>query len=233
MPATFPSHQAAVLGLKLWRPQWFDGVALGVGAAAPDVAYLFDGSGLPVWPLSHQWHGLLLWNLPVTLVLASLFRRASPVVAAHLPAGPMFALRDCGALAGVRHPWWVTWSSASLGAASHIVADNVEDLNPYLDPTLSMAGAVVTVLILCRIARQRLIRAWQGPAPSVEPRHGRFWMTAACVAVPGVALIVQLPAAFLVHTTGARLIAVAALALLVAAAVGRRGAAKVRGISVI
>ena len=36
MPATFPSHAAAVLPLKLWRPRWFDGVALVVGSMAPD-----------------------------------------------------------------------------------------------------------------------------------------------------------------------------------------------------
>ena len=41
MPATVPSHQGVVLPLKLWRPQWFDGVALAVGAASPDVAKAF------------------------------------------------------------------------------------------------------------------------------------------------------------------------------------------------
>ena len=69
MPATLPSHQAAVLGLKLWRPRWFDGVALVVGAAAPDAAYAVTGLGVDI--RSHAWHALLWFNLPLTLVLTA------------------------------------------------------------------------------------------------------------------------------------------------------------------
>jgi hypothetical protein len=31
VPMTFPTHPVAVLPLKLWRPRWFDGVALVLG----------------------------------------------------------------------------------------------------------------------------------------------------------------------------------------------------------
>src|SRR5689334_8456525 len=78
VPSTFPTHPAGILPLKLWRPHWFDGVALALGAASPDVAYLVDGSGLPVWPLSHQLHGLIIFCLPVTLLGCFLVRRAAP-----------------------------------------------------------------------------------------------------------------------------------------------------------
>lgn len=47
MPMTVPTHPAAVVALKLWRPRWFDGVALVLGAAAPDLAYALDGSAPP------------------------------------------------------------------------------------------------------------------------------------------------------------------------------------------
>jgi Domain of unknown function (DUF4184) len=141
MPATFPAHQGAVLPLKLWHPRWFDGVALAVGAASPDIAYLFDGSNLPVWPFSHEWLGLLGWCLPVTLA------------------------------------------------------------------------------VLLAIGRGRLIRQWHGPAPRVTRRPVPFWWVAGSVFVAGTVALPFLPAAFLVHTTGARLIAVAATALLVAALV--------------
>ncbi len=77
MPLTFPSHAAAVLPLKHWRPRWFDGVALVIGSACPDLAYALDGSGLPVFPLSHQWHGVVLFCLPVTLMLCPLTRWAA------------------------------------------------------------------------------------------------------------------------------------------------------------
>ncbi len=51
------------------------------------------------------------------------------------------------------------------------------------------------------------------------PRRPKlFWGVAAVVAVPGAASVVFLPDALLVHTTGVRLIAVVALALLAGAA---------------
>ncbi|MFF5265545.1 DUF4184 family protein [Actinomadura viridis] len=39
VPLTFPSHAAAVMPLKFWRPRWFDGVALVVGSTAPDLPF--------------------------------------------------------------------------------------------------------------------------------------------------------------------------------------------------
>ncbi len=92
MPLTFPSHPVAVIPLKLWRPTWFDGVALVLGSMAPDIAYALDGSGLPVWPFSHEPAGLLGWCLPVALAGAWTVRRAAPVMATHLPSGGWFAL---------------------------------------------------------------------------------------------------------------------------------------------
>ncbi|MFI9531412.1 DUF4184 family protein [Micromonospora rosaria] len=61
MPLTFPSHPAAIVPLKLSRPRWFDGTALIFGSMAPDLAYVLDGSGLPVGPFSHQLPGLVGW----------------------------------------------------------------------------------------------------------------------------------------------------------------------------
>jgi hypothetical protein len=287
MPATFPSHQAAILPLKLWRPRWFDGVALAVGAASPDVAYLLDGTNLPVWPFSHEWLGLVGWCLPVTVVIAWLFRLAAPAVAAHLPNGGALALRDYGALAprnairshrdprgsdpldrdprqgdprdrdpgegdpydrdpydrdpydrdphdrdaydrGARdrasrlvvgHRWWITASSAVLGGASHLVLDHFGDVNPATEYTLHAIGALVTLAVLLEIGRSRLIRRWHGLAPQVARRPALFWGVAAGIFVTGAVVVPFLPAAFLAHTTGARLIAVVAAALLAGAVV--------------
>jgi hypothetical protein len=212
MPATFPSHQGAVLPLKLWRPQWFDGVALAIGAAAPDLAYTLDGSGLPVWPLSHQQRGLVLWCLPVTLVLAWVVRRAAPIVAAHLPQ----TLRDYGVLGVTHHRWWVTWSSALIGAESHLILDRIGQARA-IEWTLDAIGAAVTVAVIVHIGRKRLMRTWHGPAPERRQRPVRFWGTAAVVCVAGLAAVPFLPGAWLVHTTGTRALAVAGLALVVAA----------------
>jgi hypothetical protein len=212
MPATFPSHQGAVLPLKLWRPQWFDGVALAIGAAAPDVAYTLDGSGLPVWPLSHQQRGLVLWCLPVTLLLAWVVRRAAAIVAAHLPR----VLRDYGVLGVTRHRWWVTWSSALIGAESHLLLDRLGQ-SRAIEWTLDALGAAVTLIAMVHIGRSGLLRVWHGHAPDRRRRPAMFWGTAAVVAGAGLAALPFLPGAWLVHTTGTRVLAVAALALLVAA----------------
>lgn len=242
MPATFPSHQGAVLPLKVWRPRWFDGVALAVGAASPDVAYLLDGSGLPVWPFSHEWLGLVGWCLPVTVVISWLLRWAAPTVAAHFPNAGNLALRDYGALAprprrsgsghcpvGTctatgcdhlgRHRWWVTAVSAVIGGASHVLLDDVGDVTNAVESVFHVIGAAVTLAVLLEIGRHRLIRRWHGPAPRVARRPVLFWGTATAVFVTGSAVLPFLPAAFLMHTTGARLIAVITVAFLCGAAV--------------
>jgi hypothetical protein len=111
----FPTHPVAVLPLKLWRPRWFDGVALVLGSMAPDLAYALDGSGWPVWPFSHEYAGLFGWCLPITVVGCWIVRPAAPVLAAHVPL-----LAD---LRPVSPRWWITGSSALVGATSHLALD--------------------------------------------------------------------------------------------------------------
>ncbi|MET8148296.1 DUF4184 family protein [Actinoplanes sp. NPDC049668] len=216
MPLTFPSHPAAVLPLKLWRPRWFDGVALAVGSMAPDLAYALDGSGLPVWPLSHQPAGLIAWCLPLTLVLTWLIRRAAPVLASHLPAAGPLALRDYGALGAARHRWPITVCSALLGAASHLLLDRIEFAVPTSENIMHVLGAVTLAAVAVVIGRRRLLRQWHGDPP---PRQGRpvlFWAVAVGVALPLIALIPFLPGATLTHTSGARLLCALGLGLLTA-----------------
>src|SRR4051794_35813822 len=104
MPATFPSHPAAVLPIKLRWPRHFDGVALVVGSMAPDLSYPAVGFTDP--PDTHAWAALLWWCLPVTVLLSLLIRGAAPDVAGHLPVR-WFALPDYGAIGAVRHRWYV------------------------------------------------------------------------------------------------------------------------------
>ena len=221
MPATFPSHQGVVLPLKLWRPGWFDGVALAAGAASPDVAYLLDGSGLPVWPFSHQIPGLVGWCLPVSLVVAWLLRRAAPVVAAHLPSGGGLALPSYGALRHNPHRWYVTGSSVLVGAGSHLAIDALEASMPNTEPALHLIGGVAALLVLRRVGRRGLIRQWHGDPPPVPRRPRLFWGIAVPLAVAGAAATPLLPAAELSHTTGVRLLATVVGALMVAAACHR------------
>lgn len=216
MPLTFPTHPAAVLPLKMWRPRWFDGVALATGSTAPDLAYALDGSGLPVWPLSHELPGLVAWCLPLTLALTWLIRRAAPVLAGQLPNAGPFALRDYGALGTARPRWPITVSSALIGAASHLILDWIELAVPQTEPIMHVLGAVTLATVLISIGRRRLVRRWHGDPP---PRQGRpilFWAIAGSITLPLIALTPFLPGASLAHTTGARLLSAAGLGLLTA-----------------
>src|SRR4051812_5174416 len=137
MPATVPTHPLAVLPLKFWRPDRFDGLALVIGAAAPDVAYAADGYGLTIH--SHAWHAPLWWGVPVTLLGVRVLRWMAPTVAVHLPEGGPFALREYGTLGPVRHRWWITVLSAVLGAVSHIGWD------AFTHPTVDTGVVLATM----------------------------------------------------------------------------------------
>ncbi|MEW2384738.1 DUF4184 family protein [Micromonospora sp. NPDC047707] len=229
MPLTFPSHPAAVLPLKLWRPRWFDGVALVTGAVSPDVAYLFTGTAWDL-PRTHTAAGLLWWCLPVALAYAWVVRRAVAVVAPHLPAGSRFRWTDYTALTAVRHPWWITAGSALLGAISHVVWDRVTHTNwlgalgvdwygatgvhwwTVSDPASTLLGAVVTVGVARRVADRRDMLT---EAPSAVPaRRAVFVAVAGVVLAAGVAVVPLLPAAEHIAPTGVRLLHALACALL-------------------
>ncbi|GAB7036179.1 MULTISPECIES: DUF4184 family protein [Catenuloplanes] len=182
MPLTFPSHAALPLPLKLWRPRWFDGVALVVGSASPDLAYALDGTaleavnGTALYQVAHGPAGLPLFCLPVTLACAVLVRRAAPVVAAHLPARPVWlAARDYGVLGASRPAFLVTVLSALAGAASHQGWDAVTDHAPIADLASTVGGAIAALLLAVHIGRRRLLHAWHGDPPAVTTRPGLFW----------------------------------------------------------
>ena len=240
MPATFPSHPAAVLPLKLWRPRWFDGVALVVGAAAPDAAY--PVVGLVSLPETHTWFGLLWFSLPVAYVGCLIIRGLAPVVAAHLPDFGALRLRDYGVLGLVRHRWYVTVSSILVAALSHLVWDAFTHppagINSWgvravavltadgpwglpwwyvVQHVSSLVGAAGTAAVAWHIGRTSALRRWHGAPPPVPVSLVRFWVTAAVVLVAGVAATVLLPRAASAHVSGVRLLYAAALALIAGA----------------
>ena len=246
MPATFPAHPAAILPLKLAYPRRLDGVALVLGAAAPDLPYVVEGFGFTV--RGHSWHGLFWFCLPATLILAALVRRAAPHVAAHLPNGGVLALRDYGGLAATRYPLRVSALCALLGAATHVAWDSVT--HPYIlvghpfigeDTYLTamhataiaglpwwrvihlaseVAGAVIVGACLVHIGRHRLPVAWHGTPPVVPRRPVVFAATAAIAGSALLAIVLVLPGNGIgPYVIGFRLLAAAALTMLLAGAV--------------
>jgi hypothetical protein len=239
MPLTFPSHAAAVLPLKLWRPRRFDGIALVVGSASTDLAYPF--AAIVPYPTVHSVPGLFWWCLPVTALLTWLIRRAAPRVAAHLPGRGPLRLRDYGAVGAVRHGWHVTLGSALIGAASHLLWDGFTHspqtngwavaLMPALAAPVagvpwyrllqhasSLVGAAVAIGALARIGRRRLIFQWYGPPPPVVRRPRLFWATAAAVLAGYPLTWPLLTHLYQPHVQGARLLCFAGCALLAGAA---------------
>ena len=157
---TLPTHPVIAV-LKVWRPRWFDGVALVVGSMAPDLAYALDGSGLPVWKMSHGLRGFVLWCVPVTLALTWLIRWAAPVVASHLP----HFLRDYGVLGHSRHPLRVSCWSTLIGAVSHLLLDFAELQLPVAEYVMHVLGALGLLALMVHVRRHR------GRAQSARHQH--------------------------------------------------------------
>jgi hypothetical protein len=199
MPLTLPTHPLVVVPLKLRWPHRFDGVALVLGAVAPDVA-------------------------------------------AHLPHGGPFALRDYGVLGTVRHRWLVTVMSAVLGAASHLCWDafthpTVDGVRPLfaalwrealpgrpwwevLSTASDVVGFAAAAALALHLGRARVLRRWNGPPPAVATRPVRFWATVAAAALAGAALLPLQPAR-LAHDQAVRAMLIVGAALLAGAAAHR------------
>jgi hypothetical protein len=238
VPATFPSHAAAAVPFKLLWPRRFDGVALVVGSAAPDLYYALNG--YVVVPPTHNLPGLFWWTLPVTLIATVLIRWSAPTVAAHLPARPAWlALRDYGVLGTVRHPWYVTVYSALLGGLTHIVWDGFTHFEevPHgwgvrLVPALqaegwwdvpwwlvaqhvsTVAGGLVVFAAAVYIGRRQLLRTWHGGPPEVTRTPVVFWSAAAAVAALYPVTWPLLRFQYATYVQGVRMIWCFALAML-------------------
>ncbi|MFC0098743.1 DUF4184 family protein [Micromonospora marina] len=248
MPLTFPSHLAPVLPLKLWRPAWFDGVALCTGAVAPDAAYLFTGTSLALGLRTHTLGGLLWWCLPVALAYAWVVRRVVAGIAVHLPAPRWFGWPWYATLARVRHPWQVTVCSALIGAFSHVAWDRVSH-SERLPRMLGVAdfraltgvswlqfadvvgglggGLLVVVLAVCEARRAVRTGGVGEPAPEANPAV--FWRVALAVTGLGALLMPALPAAGVPAPAGVRALHVAALALVAGAVAARTVAPRQAG----
>ena len=121
VPLTFPAHQAAVLPLKLWRPRWFDGVALVVGSGSPD---LFNALSSADTFQSHHLDGVVV-AVMFTIVYSILLRRFAiyGLFGAMPDLGPLQA-KSYRVLGQGRPRPLVTTLSAFIGVASHVFVDS-------------------------------------------------------------------------------------------------------------
>jgi hypothetical protein len=123
MPFT-AAHPAAILPL-LRHSRWFSATGLVVGSISPDFQYFLL---LPIFRYSgHTLQGLLFFNLPIALLIATVFHLLvrRPAVA-HLPGWlkqRALAVPTLDWLAYLRQRWFVFASSVIIGAATHIFWD--------------------------------------------------------------------------------------------------------------
>ncbi|MFT2008408.1 DUF4184 family protein [Pontibacter sp. 13R65] len=156
MPFT-AAHPAIILPLLKLRSRWFSTTGLVLGSVAPDFEYFFRLR--IVSKHSHELSGILLFNVPVTFLLAILFHSVVRDMAKqHLPhwlRSRALAVRELNWLQYLRKHWLVFLVSAAIGAASHVFWDGfthpkgyfVGQLPVLLTP-LSLFGKDIP---LCRI----------------------------------------------------------------------------------
>lgn len=121
VPFPLLAHQAPILPLKRWRPDWFSGTALAVGSIAPDLEYLTSTRPRPA-SFCHSLEGQFLFCLPITLAIVVYVHRVrlGDVLAARL-GWPLLAkaAADVGADGGL----FKVVVSALAGSFSHIALD--------------------------------------------------------------------------------------------------------------
>ena len=155
VPLTFPAHQSLVLPLKLWRPRWFDGVALVVGSGSPD---LFNALSTTDTFRSHELDGLLV-AVVFTVMYSTLLRRYSADgLFGSLPdLGPLQA-RNYRVLARGRPRFLVTVFSAFVGVASHIFIDSFTHAGRFGSNLLGLNDVLFNVAIIGMITTARLFQ---------------------------------------------------------------------------
>jgi hypothetical protein len=179
MPATFPSHAAAVLPLKLLRPGLFDGVALVIGAAAPDLPWdhvthaAVPGTRVGLPRLSREIVPGVPWWMPLHLASSAAGAAGWLALSAHLGRRRLIRTWHGPAPAVPAHPrrFWAT--TAAVGAAGAFAAVTVpatrERIVPFLPPL--PRPAVLSARLLA-VAAAALAAGAAGVRPATGPGTG-------------------------------------------------------------
>ncbi len=191
MPLTFPAHQAPVLPLKFWRPRWFDGTALVVGSAAPDIQQAAPWLQFR----SHHVYGVVFFSLPFTVIYCLVLRRwSADGLFGSLPDFGPLRLRSYRVLGYRRPRLAVTISSALLAAAIHVFIDSFTHINRWgsnlfglntiwfelpngpfstariIQYTGHSLGSLVGILMFVWLASSRRLNHWYGEDTVIAAR---------------------------------------------------------------
>ncbi|MDO6389657.1 DUF4184 family protein [Pontibacter sp. BT731] len=204
MPFT-AAHPAAVLPL-LKHSRWFYATGLITGSIAPDFQYFLL---LPLFKhSSHTLEGLLYFNLPVALVLATVFHMVvrRPAVN-HLPdwlKGRALAVPELNWFSYLKDRWFVFAFSVILGAATHIFWDSFTHETGYFAGKWPVLTSLVDVMgyeiMLCRIVQHGstvvgalliLLYTWRQPGAAIPDQVSLqqkclFWVG---IGIAGIAFI--------------------------------------------
>ncbi len=207
MPLTVPAHQVLVLPFMRGRRSPLPGVALLLGTALPDLAFVVGGYQANA--ISHLWWGPLLFSPTLGVLLyAWIEALLLPALGNALPAhGRLPFARLCATrgLPGTLRGWAWTVSALVLGSYSHLFFDGWTHASMwparvlYPDAHVHIAGmgvmgfahglqsafsAVASVIVLVWV--HRALRA--APVCAGAPRWRRGLSVLAAATVAGAAL---------------------------------------------
>jgi hypothetical protein len=193
MPWIVPSHQAPVLPLKLWKPRLFSGLALCIGAAAPDLEFILRVDYN--WIVSHTVLAQLFFTVPFVLLLHAIVTSLMiPWALPLLPSRAPWHLHDLGVLrpaVSTRECLRVGFSGL-IGGLSHVFLDGFTHgnqtgwaatlfpilrtgvpfpvtrmpLHDVLQVLLTIVFGAFTLLAFADIGRRRLLLTWAGATPA-------------------------------------------------------------------
>ena len=150
MPVTFPAHQAGVLPLKVWKPKWFDGLALVVGAGSPDLFLTLNHN--PRFD-AHGVTGVVV-AVAFTIVYATLFRRYSADgLFGSLPDFGPLRCSSYRVLRVGRPRLLVTTFSAFVGVLNHIFIDSFTHAGRLGSRTLGFDHVLVDEPVTITVAK--------------------------------------------------------------------------------
>ena len=196
MPWMVPSHTAPILPLKMWKPRAFSGLALCLGALAPDLDFVLRVAN--DWVVSHYFMGQFFFTVPVVMILHALLTTlVLPWLVPLLPYGRPWHLEE---LAGIRPAtstadWIRVATSGLIGGMSHIFLDGFTHgthsgwavphlpllrteipwpggampLHDFLQIALTIVLGAAGVWGASIIGRRRLISEWNGSAAPELP----------------------------------------------------------------